>query len=391
MRKRSFSKAAQTIEVSIIKRMNLLAKKEKGAITLAQGTPSFHTPSHIIKAAKDAMDKGLADKYTDGFGIAPLRKGFAEKVQRENHIGVSEDEIIVTHGGIQALMAIFIAILNQNDEVIVLTPDYASHMTQIAIATGGKTPVCVPLIEKENEWVLDAALLEKAITSKTKAILFTNPSNPIGKVFTKEELKEIARIALKYNLYVITDEMYEHILYDGKKHISIGSFKELEDLTISVFGVSKSYSMTGWRIGYIAAKKPLIDEIFKISDSMITCPTAVSQYAALAAVNGPQQVIEEFRKEYQARRDIVTRWLAKTDRLSNIVPQGSYFAFPKFAEMWEEEDIAMQLLHEAKVAVVPGEPFGKGGEQHIRISFGVERDELEEGMKRIVNFFNQKL
>lgn len=385
---KNFSKAALSIDVAATKKIELIAKSYNNVISLAQGIPSFQTAEHIKEAAKKAIDQNLVDKYTSGYGIEPLRGAIARKVERDNDIDVKASEVIVTHGGIEALMAIFLALLDPTNEIIVLTPDYASHLMQLRVAQRGKAPVEVPLMETDNDWVLDSARLEKAITAKTKAILICNPCNPTGKVYSQEELKEVARIAVKHNLYIITDEMYEYFVYDGKKHVSIGSFPEVADRTISVFGVSKSYAMTGWRIGYIVANNKIIDQIFKIHDSLVTCPTAVSQYAALAAITGPQDIVGEYKKAFLARRKIVIDTLAKTDKLELIIPQGTYYAFPKVRDLANDEDFVLRVMTKAKVAVIPGLAFGKGGERHLRLSFGCEEDILREGLRRLVDYLN---
>lgn len=385
------SRATAAIDVSIIKRIELLGRAQKDTISLAQGIPSFHTPKNITDAAKKAIDDHLVDKYTPGYGIAPLREAMVKKIADFNKIKVKPEEVIVTHGGIEAMMAIFMALLNIEDEIIVLTPDYASHITQITIATHGGLPIFVPLTETDKEWVLDPQRLEEAVTPRTKAILICNPTNPTGKVYSKKELKEIARIAIKHNLYIISDEMYEHFVFDGKEHVSIGSFPEVADRTISVFGVSKSYAMTGWRIGYTAATQRLTNEIFKIHDSIITCPTAVAQYAALEAITGPQDAVWQFRNDFLKRRQIVMDELAKTDKLLYTSPQGAYYCFPRFRKQIDDNEMALTIMKEARVAVVPGSPFGPGGENHFRISFGCEENVLREGMQRLVEFVNKKL
>lgn len=389
MTQRPPADVTSSLEVSLIKKMQLLANQEKGVISLAQGIPSFVTPAHIKQAAKEAIDAHLVDKYTSGYGIDQLREAIVKKVKRDNNIKADISQVIVTHGGIEALMSVFIALLNPTDEIIVLTPDYASHITQTRIARHGGIPVFVPLAETPAGWVLDPERLEAAITQQTKAILVCNPCNPTGKIYSKAELSEIARIAHKYNLFIITDEMYEYFTFDGKKHISIGSMPEVADRVISVFGLSKSYAMTGWRIGYIVADKRLISEIFKIHDSLITCPTVVSQYAAIAALEGPQDVVEEYRKAYEKRRKIVLEELRRTDRLQLIKPEGAYYALAKVAGNVDDYDLSMRLLHEAKVAVVPGSAFGPGGESHIRISFGCEEDQLREGLRRVVGYLEK--
>ena len=377
---------AQALDVSAFKKIQLMHNEIPGSISLAQGIPSFGTYDHIREAAIKSIRDGLVDKYTVGYGIAPLREAIVQKVRRDNKVDCNVENVIVTHGGIEALMSVFLALLNPQDEVLILTPDYASHITQTRIARHGGRPVFVSLDETKEGFVLDPQKIEAAITPDTKAILVCNPCNPTGKVYTMQELKEIARIALKYNLFIISDEIYEYFLYDKKKHISIGSFKEVADRCISIFGVSKTYAMTGWRIGYIVANKKLSDQIFKIHDSLVTCPTAVSQYAALAAITGPQDNVEYYLKEFTKRKKIVMDALKKTNKVTCVVPEGAYYAFPKFKSPIDDYDFAVRAMRNAKVAVVPGSAFGLGGEHHIRISYGCEEPELKEGMKRLVDY-----
>jgi acetolactate synthase small subunit len=383
------STLSSSIEISAIKRVQLMAKADKKVISLAQGIPSFATPDHIKKAAIDAIKKGVADKYTTGYGIDELREAIVAKVKRDNNISATKDQVIVTHGGIEAMMATFIALLNPSDEIIVLSPDYASHITQTQIARHGGRPIYVPLTETENGWILDSEKVEAAMTQRTKAILMCNPCNPTGKVYSLEELKQLAAIARKYNVFIISDEIYEYFTYDKKKHISIGSLPEVADRVISIFGVSKSYAMTGWRIGYIVANKDLIAQIMKIHDSLVTCPTAVSQYAALAAIKGSMDAVLEFKKEFAKRRQIVIDAVKGAKKIQLIAPEGSYYAFAKIAGNIDDYDLSMRLLHEAKIAVVPGSAFGLGGESHIRISFGGEEKEIREGMRRLVEYIQK--
>jgi len=377
-----------SIDVSAIKKMQLLASSEKDVISLAQGIPSFTTAKHIKEAAIDAIQKSMTDKYTSGYGIDPLRQAIVEKVKKDNAISVSMSQIIVTHGAIEAMMATFIALLNPEDEIIVLTPDYASHITQTQIARHGGRPIFVPLTETKTGWVLDPEKITGAITQRTKAILICNPCNPTGKVYSYEELKQIAKIALRYNLFIISDEIYEYFTFENKKHISIGSFPEVADRVVSIFGVSKSYAMTGWRIGYIVANKRLISQIFKIHDSLVTCPTVVSQYAALAAITGPQDMVKEYKQAFEKRRQIVVDALKKSENIQLVVPEGAYYAFAKIIPDIDDYDVAVRLIHEAKVAVVPGSAFGLGGESHIRISFGGEEKDLKDGLERLVSYIN---
>jgi aminotransferase len=380
------SYVASSIDVSSIKKIQLMTIQEKGAISLAQGIPSFDTADHIKKAAKKAMDNHLTDRYTPGYGIPELRQALAKKVTQDNGIKATEDNIIVTHGAIEGLMAVFLTICNAEDELVVLSPDYASHVTQIQIARHGGKPLYVPLIENDEGWKLDPLKLESTITPKTKAIILTNPCNPTGKVYTKEELKEIARIALKHNVFIISDETYEYFTFDERKHISIGSFPEVQDRVISIMSTSKSYCMTGWRIGYIVANESLIKHVFKIHDSLVTCPTAISQYAALEAITGPQNVVQEYKEAFEKRRKIVMDAIAKSKNLTLVSPEGAYYAFIKVNKPVDDYDLAVRMVHEAKVGVIPGSAFGLGGENHIRVSFGGEEKLLKEGLERLVAY-----
>ncbi len=376
------------IEVSAIKRLQLMAARHPGTVSLAQGIPAFDTPANIREAAKDAIDKGLADRYTPGYGIEPLRQAIVNKLKRDNNIDVKPEQVIVTHGGIEAMIATFIAVLNPADEVIFLSPDYASHITQAVIAHYGARPIYVPLDESRG-WALDPQKLEAAVSQNTKAILICNPSNPIGKVYTNQELSEIVRIAKRRNLYIISDETYEYITFDNTKHISIASLPGALERTISIFSLSKTYSMTGWRIGYTVSSQAVANQLFKVHDSLVTCPTAVSQYAAIEAITGPQTAVDEFRNIYKKGRQIVIEALQKTNKLELVTPIGGYFAFIKVNNDIDDYELAIKLVKEAGVAVVPGSAFGLGGEHHIRVSFGCEEKDLREGMKRLVEYIEK--
>lgn len=383
------SNIAMSLDMTAIKKIQLLCQKIPGSISLAQGVPSFPTPEYVRKAAYTAIEKGLADKYTPSFGIEPLREAMAQKVKTFNHIPVSKDNIIVTHGATEAMMAIFMSLFNPTDEILIITPAYATHLTQARMTRNAGRPIMVPLAETENGWELDIARIEASITNNTKAILFSNPTNPIGKVYSEEELRQIASIAKRYNLFILTDEMYEYFVFDDKKHISIGSFPEVADRTISIFGLSKTYAMTGWRIGYIVAEKSIRDQIVKVNDAIITSPTAVSQYAALAALQGGNDDIEYFKKEFENRREIMVAELMKSDLLSFEVTEGGYYIFPKIEVEIDDYDFAVEMLKEAHVGVVPGSAFGIGGENHVRLSFGGETDQIREGARRFVEYIER--
>lgn len=389
---RTPSKITAQIDVSAIKRIQIISDQTPGTISLAQGKPSLPTPTHIRDAAKRAIDEGKSDAYTIGYGIPELRKSIAEKVTRDNGIPTKPENVIVTHGAIEALMATFITLFDPDDELIIITPDYASHITQFQVAANGSKSVFVPLrFDKTGRsWYLDPDRLESAVSPKTKAILFTNPSNPTGHVFTEKELRAIAECAKRHNLFVITDEIYEYFVYDGKKHISIGRFEDIRDRVISVFGVSKSYCMTGWRIGYVVAHEKLIREIFKVHDCLVTCPAAVSQHAALAAIAGSKKPVEQFRREYEELRNIVVKELGKSKRISFAVPEGAYYALVKVDGVSDDVAYALELIQKAKVAVVPGSAFGLGGDGFFRISFCYGEKHVREGLSRFINYVEKR-
>jgi aminotransferase len=374
------------MEISGIKKFEILASKEKGVISFAQGIPDFETPAEIKKAAFNFAKKNLCDKYTSPFGIQPLREVIAEKLKRENNLQVSPENIIVTHGAIEGLMSSFLTLFEPEDEILVLTPDYASHITQLRIIRHGAFPLFLPLKEEDGNWKVNFERLENSISHKTKGILICNPSNPLGKVYSKEELEKILEIAQKHNLFIICDEVYEYFVFDGKKHISIASLPGAKERTITVFSLSKSYSMTGWRIGYLVAEKDLINEIVKVHDALITCPTAISQYAALEAIKNQQKKPLLFKKIYQKKRDLVCNYLRKTKKLTFSIPEATYYIFPKINAEIDDIEFCQRAIREAKIALVPGSFFGPGGENHFRLSFGKNDKDLKEGLKRLVNF-----
>lgn len=381
---KAVSAKAENLELSAIKKIEYLGRSYKNVVSLAQGTPSFQTPVHIKKAAIEAIEKNLVDKYVSPAGILPLRQAISKKLKNKNKVQVDpEKEIIVTHGATEALAATFLTLLDRDDEVIIPTPDYASHITQILLAKHGGRPTFVPLVE-EKSWKLNIKAIENAITPKTKAILLCNPLNPTGTIFDRQQLKQIAKLAVTYNLFVITDEMYESFVYNGKRHFSIASLPNMKKRTISIFGVSKSYAMTGWRIGYLVTNATLAQQIFKVHDVLTTCPTVVSQYAALAAITGPQKCVREFKNAFIKRRNLVMKRLQKIPLFSGVKPEAAYYAFLKIEkENVDSYDFALQVLREAKVAVVPGAAFGPNGEGHVRISFACEEEKINKAFDRL--------
>ncbi|MEA2041684.1 MAG: pyridoxal phosphate-dependent aminotransferase [Bacteroidota bacterium] len=382
------SEKVKNLEKSPIHEMTRLSKQYDDVAFLSWAKPSSGTPEHINQGAIEAIQKGLTSGYSPADGLPELRELIAEKLNRENNINAKSSEVLVTVGAIEGLAASVSTVINPGDEVILLTPTYSTHITQVKIASG--VPVLVPLKEDEN-YEPDFKAIADSITEKTKAIMLCNPNNPTGTVLSEESLRKIAKIAKENDLYIIIDEAYEYFVYDDKKHFSIASIKGMEDRVISVFTFTKSYAMTGWRIGYVHASEELQKEIKKVHISYAICVPVVSQYAAIAAIKGSQDCIVNFKNEYESARNLMCRRLDSLDEhLEYVKPEGSYLMFPKVLGKKAENsfEFSKKLLEEAKISTTPGVAFGTNGENHIRLSFCVPDDTINKAFDRMEIFFN---
>jgi len=315
------------IQKSAIHEMTRLSKEIDDVAFLSWAKPTSDTPDHIKKAAIDAINNGKVGGYSENKGLLELREEISKKLKRDNSIDSVPSQIIVTIGAVEGLSAAIMALIDPGDEVILPSPTYSTHIRQVVLASG--KPVLVPTVE-ENGFDLDIDAIQKSITSKTKAILYCSPSNPTGTVFSEKTLRKLADIALENNLMVITDEAYEYFTYDDHRHFSIGSIPEMKKNVVSCFTFTKSYAMTGWRIGYLHADEALIPQISKAHIPFAICATVVSQYAALAALKGSQDCIQEFRNHYLSARDLMCKRLDELDSVFDYQkPQGSYLMFPK--------------------------------------------------------------
>ena len=350
-------------------------------VHLEQGEPDFKTPNHILEAALDAMKEGFTH-YTEINGTLELRKVIAEKLEKENGIDVDpQTEVTVTSGTQEAMFIAALGFLNSGDEALILDPYYPAYYEDTLLAEA--VPITVPYNEEEN-YRIELETLERKITKKTKMIWICNPCNPTGYVFSKQDLEIIAEVAKKHNLIIFVDEIYEKLVYDGTRHISLGSFPGMENRTITVNGFSKAYAMTGWRIGYVAAEKELSTTLRKLHYYTALCPNAISQKAALAALTGSQNCVKEMVMEYDKRRRLVIKELNKIKSLPYSMPKGAFYVFPNFSSFEKsDEEFASYLLKKARIVTVPGSGFGKAGEGHLRISYSVSYDQVKEGMKRI--------
>ena len=368
------------VEWSGIRIMFALADEIPDVVNLGIGQPDFDTPEFIRDAAKMALDQGYT-RYPPAKGFADLRQAIAAKLKRENNIIADPDtEIYVAVGAMQVIFNTCLHLLNPGDEVIVVDPGY-DYYSQIRLFGG--VPVAVPTHES-NRFKVDPADIEAAITNKTKMMIINTPSNPTGAIFDEEILRDIARMALEHDLIVLSDEPYEHILFDGHRHISIGSFEGMAERTISAYTLSKSYAMTGWRVGYTVAPPAVIDEMEKLMEHMVSGVTAVAQRAALSAIAAPRDCVREMVATYDKRRRFVYEGLNAVDGIKCLKPESTFYAFPNIKSLGLSSwDLAKYLLKEHKVAVVPGSIFGKAGEGYVRLSFAASIEQLQEGIARI--------
>jgi aminotransferase len=377
------SRRVAQITISAIKEMPLIASKVGGCVSLGQGIPSFPTPPHIVEAVYERMrDDPDAGKYTLGPGLPELREAVAVQLSRQIGRPVAPDkEICITVGAMEALSAAVLTVVDRDDEVILSSPNYASHIEQVLLAEG--VPVFVPL--READWQLNIEGIRQAITPRTKAIIICNPHNPTGANFAASDLRMLADLALAHDLFIICDETYDFLVYDGHSPFSLTTLPEIADRVIATFSFSKKYAMTGWRVGYVYAAEGVLDQIMKIHDAVAICAPSLSQYAALAALQGPQGCVAEISAALQRRRDLVCDRL---DRLAEffdyVKPQGAYYLMARYKlPGLDSMTFALRLLHEARVITIPGTAFGPTGENHARLSFGGTESEINEAFDRI--------
>jgi len=371
------------IKPSGIRKLFDLAQNRKDIISFGIGEPDFTTPDHVREAAKRAIEEGYTH-YTPNAGYANLREALAQKLADFNHIEAKPEEVVVTSGGTQALFSSFYTLLNPGDELIIPDPGFLIYGSQVFLAGG--EPVFLP-IREENHFQIDANELKGLITEKTKAILLNSPSNPTGMVIKKEILEEVAQIAKERDLFVISDELYEDILFDGREHVSIASFPGMKERTISIFGFSKSYAMTGWRIAYLTCPEYLVKEMVKIQQNTAVCPNSVTQRAVLYGLQNPKQTNDSINKmcaAYQERRDVIMEGFKEIEGFECMPPEGAFYAFPNITGTGKSsEELSMYLLEKYGVVTVPGNAFGQYGEGYLRFSFATSVDMIKEGIDKI--------
>ncbi len=360
----------------------------KDVIGLGAGEPDFDTPDNIKDAAIEAIRRGDT-KYTAVDGTPDLKKAIQNKFLRENNLSYELDQITVGTGGKQVLYNAFMATINKGDEVIIPAPYWVSYPDIILLANG--KPKIVKCEEKNN-FKLTPNQLKKAISKKTKWLILNSPSNPTGSAYTKKEIEELAKILIKNkNIYILSDDIYEHVIYDDFKFFTIAQIQSLKARTLTMNGVSKSYSMTGWRIGYAAGPKEIIKAMAKIQSQSTSNPTSISQAAAVEALNGTQDFIRTRSNSFKERRNFVVKKLNEIKGISCLKPEGAFYVFPsckkllgKKTKIKSDKDFVEKLLEKSEVAVVQGSAFGLNG--YFRISYATSMENLKKALERIKIF-----
>ncbi len=388
----SLSQRSQNVTPSstlaITAKINAMIADGVDVVKFGAGEPDFDTPDYIKAAAVDALDAGFT-KYTPVPGIPELREAIAQKFQQDNGLSYSPSQVIVSCGAKHTIYNIFQAICDPGDEVIFAAPYWVSYPEQIKLA--GAIPNVIHTTPEKN-FCMTPAQVEAAITPQTKAILVNSPSNPTGTTYDVDTLKQIGELAVKHQVYLISDEIYEALLYDGAAHQSPATFnEETKAITFVVNGVSKAYSMTGWRIGYTAGPEDAIQAMSGIQSHSTSNPTSIAQKAALAALTAPQDAVEEMRTAFEERRNVICQRFDEIDGVHYVKPQGTFYIFPDFSQHYGRTlagktlkgsmDITDYLLNAAGVGVVPGSGFG--ADNHLRLSFATSLTEINRGLDRI--------
>ena len=358
-----------------------LAEGLENVIYLNIGEPDFGTPDHIREAAKEAISKGYTH-YTPDAGIPELREAIAEKESAKG-VDISPEQVLVTPGSTGGIYSAVMATVNPGDEVLLADPWYPGYRRAVQLA-GGRL-VGIPTRDEEGFSLNPDVVNELASSGRAKLIIVASPNNPTGALYSREVLRAIAEIAVDRGLWVLSDEVYEKFVYEGRKFVSMLEFPGMEEHAIIVNSFSKTYAMTGWRVGYAVGPKEVIEEMGKVNLATAVCVTSIAQYAALAALKGPQDCVERMVREYDERRSLVVRMMRDIPGVKFAKPYGAFYVFPNVEQLgMPSEDLAKFLAREARVVVSPGYPhFGPGGRGHIRISYSTSKGRLEEAMRRI--------
>ncbi len=385
------SQITPSVTLAITAKAGQLKAEGKDIVSFGAGEPDFNTPQNIIAAAVRAMNEGKT-KYTPVPGIPELRTAISEKLKTDNGLYYEPSQILVSTGAKQSLANALLALVDSGDEVLMAVPYWVSYPELVKLADG--VPVLIQG-DPANQYKLTPELLEAAITPRSTILILNSPNNPTGTIYTREELRALAEVALAHDLIIISDEMYEKLIYDGGEHVSVASLSPaIYDRTITVNGVSKAYAMTGWRIGYLAGPAALVKPMTSIQSHMTSNACSIAQYASLEAIAGDQTFVGEMQKEFEARRDLLVELIGAIPGLDLVRPQGAFYVMMDIRSLIgathqgqpirDALDFADRLLTEQLVAVVPGEGFGLPG--FVRLSYATSRENIEKGMARIRDF-----
>ena len=391
--KRSKQVAASST-LAITAKINQMVADGLDVVKFGAGEPDFDTPEHIKEAGIDSIQAGFT-KYTAVAGITELKNAITTKFKNDNNLQYEPSEIIVNCGAKHTIYNILQAICNPGDEVIFAVPYWVSYIEMVKLADG--VPVAVETTANQN-FCLTADQIATSVTDKTKAVIINSPSNPTGTIYSREALQEIADLAVDRRFYIISDEIYESLLYDGHQHCSIATFNnDIKAITFVVNGVSKAYSMTGWRIGYAAGPKDAISAMSRIQSHSTSNPTSIAQKAALMAISSSQEAVESMCMAFEKRRDLICERFDAIDGVTYVKPQGAFYIFPDFSnhynrtingfEITGSQDLANFLLDSVKVGVVPGAGFG--ADKNMRLSFATSEAEINRGLDRIKKSLNE--
>ena len=374
----------ESATLKITSKAKALKKQGENVVNFGAGEPDFDTPDAIKSAAKKALDDGIT-KYTPTSGMIELKEAICEKFKTDNDLDYKPENIVVSCGAKHSLYNLFQVLCDEGDEVIIPAPFWVSYPQFVKLAGG--TPVIVQTTE-ENGFVVDIEELQKKITPKTKILVLNSPSNPTGTMYDSETLQKIAALAVENRILVFSDEIYEKIVY-SKEHVSIASLgDEIKRLSVVINGVSKAYSMTGWRIGYLAAEKQIAQAVDKLQSQSTSNPTSIAQVASVEALRGDQSCVNEMLKAFRERRDYLVNALNEIPGVMCRMPEGAFYVFANISSFGiPSMELAERLLDTAKVAVIPGSAFGAEG--FIRMSYATSLDEIKEGVKRIGEFLGE--
>ncbi len=360
-----------------------LERQGRSVIHLEIGEPGYQPPKHVLDATKRAIDEGKT-KYTPASGIYELREAIAERVSSSRGVEVGPENVVVTVGAKMAIFAALMAFIDPGDEVIIPMPAYPSYESVTRFVGGIVKPV---VLKEERKFSPDVNDILEKVTDKTKAIVINTPSNPTGGIYRREDLEEIVNLALKRDILIISDEIYEDIIFDGRKHESVLSVAGAEEVTVLVSGFSKTWAMTGYRLGYAVAKEEVAQKIAQIQLNAASCPVHFAQVAAVEAIRGPLDEVERMVRDYERKRDVIYEEVQRIEGFTMVKPAGTFYAFPNIRKTgMSSEELADKLLNEAGVALLPGTAFGEPGEGFLRISFAGPMEDIVEGMRRIKEF-----